>query len=122
MDHQLHAEMLLYTVNEFIGDGDMTHTQVLLVAALLNEAGATFRLRKAREMEQSPLLETIGEKCQICGKHYLAVWRAPDEIWEKLSGKGEGGLLCPPCFEKLAQVAGHTLYWSCQLDRYPGEE
>ena len=41
----------------------------------------------------------FGELCQGCGTRYLTVWRAPDDIWEVVSGNTNGsGLLCPSCF------------------------
>ena len=44
-----------------------------------------------------------GELCQNCGKRFKIVWHIfCDEIWKKITGKEEGGILCPECFDSLA--------------------
>lgn len=62
---------------------------------------------------------TEGETCQACGRCYDTVWRAPDPLWARVSGKGEAGKLCPRCFDEKARTQGIALYWECAQGRYP---
>jgi len=55
-----------------------------------------------------------GERCQRCGTQYLLVYRAPDNIWDKVGG-GKN-LLCISCLDTLARLAGVSLYW----EAFPG--
>jgi hypothetical protein len=61
-----------------------------------------------------------GERCQNCGKIYKIIWKAPDDLWEKITGgepgKSVGGLLCPMCFDSLCAANGISLFWDCRLD------
>lgn len=46
--------------------------------------------------------------CQMCDQRYPA-WRAPDDLWNLVMGGPEatddpGGMLCPTCFLRLADV------------------
>jgi len=61
----------------------------------------------------------MSERCRNCGKLYLTVWRAPDRLWELVTGKKETGLLCPICFDRLARQKGIELYWECEENKYP---
>jgi len=61
-----------------------------------------------------------GELCRFCDKRYLTVWRAPDYLWEKMTGiKNGSGLMCPKCFDELARKEGIELYWECREDEFP---
>lgn len=55
------------------------------------------------------------EKCQTCGRPYGYVWRAPDDLWKKVTGEQHGGgLRCISCFDEEAQRKGcKILYWEC---------
>ena len=56
-----------------------------------------------------------GEVCQRCGRSYSIVWYAPDAMWFTISGHSQGnGLLCPDCFDELAQGRGIFLRWECK--------
>jgi len=59
------------------------------------------------------------ETCQICKKGYQTVWSAPDNLWKKLNGNNEGGLICLNCFDRIAKENGITLYWECAENEYP---
>lgn len=64
--------------------------------------------------------EEEGEKCQICGTNYLAVWKAPNSLWLKVTGYEESsGLMCPQCFDALAREKGIGLYWVCAESEFP---
>lgn len=56
-----------------------------------------------------------GERCQICGKPYAYVWRAPDDLWKKVTGqKHGGGLRCVQCFTDEAEKKGlKIIYFEC---------
>ena len=62
-----------------------------------------------------------GETCQNCNRRYKLCWKAPDEIWGKVTGS-ENGLLCIPCFDALAAANGIALCWDCGLHPYSEEE
>ena len=50
-----------------------------------------------------------GCKCQGCGAYYTVDMSVPNEIWEKITLKKGGGLLCPGCIcIKLVEVCGAT--------------
>ncbi len=53
-----------------------------------------------------------GEQCANCGKVSKIVWKAPDDIWKRITE--EGGLLCTECFDALCASQGITLYWTCK--------
>lgn len=59
------------------------------------------------------------EVCCICKKGYKTLWTAPDEVWRKLNGGNEGGLICIGCFDSIAKKNGVTLYWECASGAYP---
>jgi hypothetical protein len=63
-----------------------------------------------------------GERCDYCGRHYLSIWRAPDDVWYRVTGLRQSGLMCISCFDALARRLGIGLYWSCECGRYPDEE
>lgn len=54
------------------------------------------------------------EICHRCGRrnwpHIGSWWDAPDPLW-MAAGGNEWGVLCPPCFTKLAASKGMTVYW-----------
>jgi len=64
----------------------------------------------------------MSEQCQNYGKLYSTVWRAPDRLWTRITGKKQNGLLCPSCFDKLAHDLGIELYWECAENGYPTEK
>lgn len=61
-----------------------------------------------------------GERCQNCGRIYKMCWKAPDDIWQMITGgepgKSVGGLLCPACFDALCAANGISLFWDCRTD------
>lgn len=60
------------------------------------------------------------ETCQICGKSYGYVWKAPDRLWRKVMNRyNEGGLACIPCFDDKARYLGYTPFWECGDHHYP---
>jgi len=63
------------------------------------------------------------EVCDHCGVEYYAVWRAPDVLWKRLSGRTDGsGLLCMACFEEAALQGNIALYWECAEGLFPSEK
>ncbi len=57
-----------------------------------------------------------GEHCQRCGRAYLTVWRASDELWQAVTGRTDGGgLFCPECFEAMAREKRISVYWDACL-------
>jgi len=66
--------------------------------------------------------KTTAEICQLCGREYLIVYRLPDDIWERITGKKNGGLLCPICADVLAREAGISLYWETTTNAFPTEK
>lgn len=55
--------------------------------------------------------EWDGERCHDCNKRYdRTIWHAPDDLWLRIMG-GEGGLLCPPCFDDRCKSLGLFLIW-----------
>ena len=55
-----------------------------------------------------------GEICQNCNKRTKLCWKAPDDIWQKVTGYKEG-ILCIPCFDAIAEANGISLAWECKL-------
>lgn len=61
------------------------------------------------------------ELCQHCGRPVLLVYHAPDAIWEAVTGLARHpdghaapGILCPVCFDDLAEAKGLPyLRWTC---------
>jgi hypothetical protein len=61
------------------------------------------------------------ELCRHCGRPVRLVYHAPDWIWEAVTGlarhpDGEAapGILCPRCFDDLAEAKGLPfLRWTC---------
>lgn len=56
-----------------------------------------------------------GEHCQSCGQAYATVYWLPDDVWARITPKPEqpgAGLLCVPCADARARVAGLTLSWT----------
>lgn len=63
-----------------------------------------------------------GERCECCQCPYTTVWRAPDTLWQRLTGRTDGaGLYCPECFDGLAEDMGVALYWECAEGHLPNE-
>lgn len=57
-----------------------------------------------------------GEKCMQCGKHYLAVYWIPQEMWSAVTEKTDGsGMLCIPCCDQLARSKGISLEWTAEV-------
>jgi len=64
-----------------------------------------------------------GEHCMRCKQLYTTVYRVPDNIWEEISGRRDGGgSLCPTCADRIAAEFGFSLYWEAGEDEFPGEE
>ena len=62
----------------------------------------------------------LGEKCMNCGLRYSTIYRVPDDIWERITGRSDGsGLLCPRCCDALARDKGIILYWEAAEGEYP---
>lgn len=57
------------------------------------------------------------EFCEACGVVYSAIWLTEDAIWREVTGEDEG-MLCPRCFDGMADEAGILLYWECGQDQY----
>lgn len=60
----------------------------------------------------------MGEHCDNCGGEYLTVYRLPDTIWAKITGRANG-LLCPECADSLARDKGVELYWEAAVNKFP---
>ena len=63
-------------------------------------------------------LET-GELCSVCGKRYLTVFSIPDDVWLKVNGGKEGGLICISCVDEIARKLGISLFWKAKENEYP---
>jgi hypothetical protein len=50
-----------------------------------------------------------GELCEECGLNYV-LWHAPDDLYTEVVGCA-GGLLCPACFDRIADDQGIVLEW-----------
>jgi hypothetical protein len=59
------------------------------------------------------------EVCCICKKEYKTVWTAPDDLWKKLNGGNDSGLICIGCYDSIARENGLVLYWECAVGAYP---
>ena len=60
------------------------------------------------------------ERCQCCDKLYGETWRAPDVLWQKITGITNGsGLFCIECFSIMAERKGIILYWECENREFP---
>jgi hypothetical protein len=57
-----------------------------------------------------------GETCEVCGKKYLTVWKVSDDLWSRVTGHPDSGLMCPRCFDNRAWEEGIELYWECGED------
>lgn len=55
-----------------------------------------------------------GEICMECGfpvKHFVETWwEADDPLWLAVVGHA-GGILCPPCFTRMARLHGYVVSW-----------
>lgn len=59
-----------------------------------------------------------GERCDNCDNVYSTIYRLPDELWRKATGRNDGGgLLCPVCIDNLLR----GLYWEADEGRFPTE-
>lgn len=57
-----------------------------------------------------------GETCENCNRTYKTIYRAPDKLWESVTGNKDGsGLLCIVCFDKLASLNGYKLLWKPEI-------
>lgn len=66
--------------------------------------------------------QPTGEHCQDCGRTYglMGWWRAPDVLWEQVTGHRYGaGLLCPDCFGTRAEAKRIFLRWSVEEETKP---
>ena len=62
----------------------------------------------------------LGEKCMNCGYRYLMVYRVPDSVWERVTGRTNGsGLLCPRCCDDIARKKGIWLFWEAAEGEFP---
>lgn len=57
------------------------------------------------------------EICQRCGFQVAVVWRASDELWERIVGR-PGGVLCVKCFDELCKQRGLFLYWRASIEPF----
>ena len=57
----------------------------------------------------------LTEYCRVCGRRQPLVWHAPDRLW-CIVNTSVHGVLCPECFNRLAQEEGHWLEWTCRDD------
>jgi hypothetical protein len=65
-------------------------------------------------------MDKTGEKCQSCNKFYEIIYRIPNNLWKKISGKKDGsGLLCIECLDKIARKKGMYLYWVGTIKKFP---
>lgn len=56
------------------------------------------------------------ELCEQCGRSYVT-WHATQPLWERVR-TSSSGLLCPRCFEHLAEKAGvRTVFVAETVDR-----
>lgn len=61
------------------------------------------------------------ELCQHCGRPVRIVYHAPNALWEAVTGRvrqpdgtAAPGILCPSCFDDLAEAKGLPyLRWTC---------
>lgn len=61
-----------------------------------------------------------GERCNACGRLYLTVYRVPDDLWAKVTGRTDGGgTWCPTCFGFIASEKGYSLYWEATDADFP---
>ena len=66
--------------------------------------------------------QTESERCNACGRPYLTIYRVPDDIWAKVTGRTDGGgTWCPTCFEFVATEKGYSLYWEARHGEFPLE-
>ena len=76
----------------------------------------------AREGSNEMSDQTEGERCSACGRPYLTIYRVPDDIWAKVTGRTDGGgTWCPTCFEFVATEKGYSLYWEARHGEFPLE-
>ncbi len=60
------------------------------------------------------------EVCQRCGQPYATVYRVQNHLWERITGRSDGGgVLCPTCLDSAARQQGMTLYWQACEDEFP---
>jgi hypothetical protein len=57
------------------------------------------------------------EICYDCGRPVATVWWAEGSLWSRLTGWGEGGLLCMGCFARRAGRQSVALNWSARASR-----
>lgn len=63
-----------------------------------------------------------GEHCQSCGETYSLIYRVPDALWERITGRADGsGLYCIRCLDGLAVTMGISLYWDGAAGNFPTE-
>lgn len=58
-------------------------------------------------MSDQPHPEDI---CQQCGGKNV-VWSADNDLWNELMG-GPNGIVCPQCFEKVAEEKGVSIIFN----------
>lgn len=46
-----------------------------------------------------------GETCYVCGKRHPTGFQVDDDVWVAVVGN-EGVVLCPACFDEMAQEKG----------------
>ena len=74
------------------------------------------RQRRWRALSRAALATLVrgyyGELCQECGRRYI-LWHSPNDIWATVLPESNGaGLLCPNCFDQLAEQCGLSLEWT----------
>lgn len=66
----------------------------------------------ARSMWSLFVRRHFGERCQECGRDMPVRWWSPTPLWCELVTTGGGGLLCPNCYDRMAEGAGIRLSWT----------
>jgi hypothetical protein len=65
-----------------------------------------------------------GEVCEDCGFPVAffvrSYWFAPNDLWNEVVGtednpRGEGHVLCPPCFTGRAREHGKHVHWRAEV-------
>jgi hypothetical protein len=70
-----------------------------------------------------------GEVCEDCGFPVAffvrSYWVAGNDLWNKIVGtddnpRGEGVILCPPCFTGRAREQGKHVHWRAEIEESGG--
>ena len=69
------------------------------------------QIRIAFKRHAAKYFVPVIEFCDDCGVRQPLTWTADDALWERVSGKKEGGVLCPKCFDRRASEMGLFIRW-----------